>query len=124
MPAPKKPTTKKMIRMGLVGPGFIAAHHVDAVRRLGNVEVAAIAGSSIESARRKARAWHVPRASGDWRELTADPTIDVIHNTTPNHLHYDVSMAALRAGKHVVSDKPLAMTADECRELHDAAVAA
>jgi predicted dehydrogenase len=124
MPASKKPTTKTTIRMGLVGPGFIAAHHIDAVRRLGNVEVAAIAGSSLESARRKARAWHVPRASGDWRELIADPAIDVIHNTTPNHLHFDISMAALRAGKHVVSDKPLAMTAAQCRQLHDAALRA
>jgi len=113
-----------MIRMGLVGPGFIAAHHIDAVRRLGNVEVAAIAGSSVESARRKAREWNIGRASGDYRELTADPAIDVIHNTTPNHLHFEVSLAALRAGKHVVADKPLAMNAEQCRQLHDAALQA
>jgi predicted dehydrogenase len=113
-----------MIRMGLVGPGFIAAHHIDAVRRLGNVEVAAIAGSSVESARRKAHEWNIGRASGDYRELTGDPAIDVIHNTTPNHLHFEVSLAALRAGKHVVADKPLAMDAEQCRQLHDAAVQA
>jgi predicted dehydrogenase len=113
-----------MIRMGLVGPGFIAAHHIDAVRRLGNVEVAAIAGSSVESARRKAREWNIGRASGDYHELTGDPAIDVIHNTTPNHLHFEVSLAALRAGKHVVADKPLAMDAEQCRQLHDAAVQA
>ncbi|HKB53810.1 MAG TPA: Gfo/Idh/MocA family oxidoreductase, partial [Ramlibacter sp.] len=124
MAAPRKSPANKTIRMGLVGPGFIAAHHIDAVRRLGNVEVAAIAGSSIESARRKAREWHVPRACGDWRELTDDPGIDVVHNTTPNHLHFDVSMAALRAGKHVVADKPLAMTASQCRQLLDAALRA
>jgi predicted dehydrogenase len=110
--------------MGLIGPGFIAAHHIDAVRRLGNVEVAAIAGSSFESARRKAREWNIARASGDYRELTGDPAIDVIHNTTPNHLHFEVSLAALRAGKHVVADKPLAMDAEQCRQLHDAAVQA
>jgi predicted dehydrogenase len=123
MTLPKKPASS-MIRMGLVGPGFIAAHHIDAVRRLGNVEIVAIAGSNIESARRKAREWNIGRASGDWRELAADPGIDVIHNTTPNHLHFDVSMAALRAGKHVVSDKPLAMDAEQCRQLCDAAVQA
>jgi len=110
--------------MGLIGPGFIAAHHIDAVRRLGNVEVAAIAGSTFESARRKAREWNIARASGDYRELTGDPAIDVIHNTTPNHLHFEVSLAALRAGKHVVADKPLAMDAEQCRQLHDAAVQA
>jgi len=103
MAPPKKNPAKTTIRMGLVGPGFIAAQHIDAVRRLGNVEIAAIAGSNIASARRKAREWHVPRASGDYRELTDDPGIDVIHNTTPNHLHFDVSMAALRACKHVVN---------------------
>ena len=124
MPAPRKPNRNATIRMGLVGPGFIAAHHIDAVRRLGNVEVAAIAGSSLDAARRKAREWHVARASGDWRELVVDPGIDVVHNTTPNHLHFAVSMAALRAGKHVVSDKPLAMTSAQCRELHDAALQA
>ena len=112
------------IGMGLVGPGFIAAHHLDAVRRLGNVDIVAIAGSSIESARRKAREWHVGRAYGDYRELIGDPLIDVIHTTTPNHLHFDVSMAALRAGKHVVSDKPLALNADQSRQLCDAAVKA
>jgi len=124
MAASRKPLAKTMIRMGLVGPGFIAAHHVDAVRRLGNVEVAAIAGSNVESAQSKAREWNVGRACGDYRELTSDPGIDVIHNTTPNHLHFDVSMAALLAGKHVVSDKPLAMDAEQCRQLHDAALRA
>src|SRR5207302_1240425 len=94
------------------------------VRRLGNVEVAAIAGSSLDSARRKAREWHVPRACADYRELTDDAGIDVIHNTTPNHLHFEVTLAALRAGKHVVADKPLAMDAEQCRQLHAAAVQA
>ena len=119
-----KPTRTRRINMGLVGPGFIAAHHIDAVRRLGFVDVVAIAGSSLESAQRKAGEWNVERAYGDWRKLIADPRIEVVHNTTPNHLHYDVSMAALRAGKHVVSDKPLAMNADQCGELYEAALRA
>lgn len=121
IPATIRPVT---IRMGLVGPGFIAAHHLDAVRRLCNVEVVAIAGSSTAAAQHKAREWNVGDAYGDYRELIADPRIDVVHNTTPNHLHFDVSMAALRAGKHVVSDKPLAINAEQCRLLCEAAVAA
>jgi predicted dehydrogenase len=56
--------------------------------------------------------------------LIADPDIQVIHNTTPNHLHLPVTLAALQAGKHVISDKPLALNAEEGRELRDAAVAA
>lgn len=110
--------------MGLVGPGFIAAHHLDAVRRLGNVEVVGIAGSSLESAKKRARELNAGQAYAGYRELLADPAVHVVHNTTPNHLHREVSLAALRAGKHVISDKPLAATMREARELYEAARAA
>src|ERR1700710_2908201 len=114
----------KKIGMGLIGPGFIAAHHIDAVRRLGDVDVIAIAGSSQKSADAKAKEYKVDRAYGDFQALIADPDIHVIHNTTPNYLHLPVTMAILKAGKHVISDKPLAMNAVEGRQLRDAAVAA
>ena len=107
--------------MGLVGPGFIAAQHIEAVRRLGDVEVLALAGSSLESARRRAAEWHVERAYGDYRELVADPDVDVVHNTTPNYLHLEVSLAALAAGKHVISDKPLSDSVQHSRTLWEAA---
>jgi predicted dehydrogenase len=114
----------KKIGMGLVGPGFVAAHHLDAVRRLGDVDIIAIAGSSQESAEKKARAYKVDRAYADYKALITDPDIQVVHNTTPNHLHLPVTMAALQAGKHVISDKPLALNAAEGRRLRDAALAA
>ena len=114
----------KKIGMGLIGPGFVAGHHIDAVRRLGDVEVVAIAGSSQESADKKAGQYKVDRAYGDFHALIADPDVQVIHNTTPNYLHLPVTMAALEAGKHVISDKPLAMNAAEGRRLRDAAAAA
>ena len=111
----------KKLGMGLVGPGFIAAHHLDAVRRLGNVEIVGIAGSSLASATRRARELDAGRAFASYHELLADPGVQVVHNTTPNHLHREVSLAALRAGKHVISDKPLAANARESRELFEAA---
>jgi predicted dehydrogenase len=111
----------KRLKMGLIGPGFIAAQHIEAVRRLGDVEVLALAGSSRESARKRAAEWNVERAYGDYRELLADPDIDVVHNTTPNHLHLEVSLAALAARKHVISDKPLSDSAQHSRALWDAA---
>lgn len=114
----------KKIGMGLIGPGFVAAHHLDAVRRLGDVDIVAIAGSSQRSTEKKAQAYKVDRAYGDYKSLIADPDVHVIHNTTPNHLHLPVIMAALEAGKHVISDKPLALNADEGRRLRDAAIAA
>jgi predicted dehydrogenase len=117
-------TPHKRIGMGLVGPGFIATQHIEAVRRLGYVDVVAIAGSSLVSAERKAEQYGVDRAYGSWAELIADPDIDVVHNTTPNHLHLPVSLAVLAAGKHVISDKPLALNAGECRLLCEAAAKA
>ncbi len=114
----------KRIGMGLVGVGFIGPHHLEAVRRLGFVDVVGVADSSEASARRKADALGVPKAYASYEALVADPDIHVVHNTTPNALHYPVTMAAIKAGKHVVSDKPLAMTSAQARELLDAATAA
>jgi predicted dehydrogenase len=113
--------TARRLGMGLVGPGFVGAHHIDAVRRLGFVDVVAVAGSSEATAARKAQALGVPRWYGSYEALAADPDVDVVHNTTPNHLHTPVIMAALARGKHVISDKPLAVTAPEARALLDAA---
>ncbi len=114
----------KRIGMGLIGPGFVAAHHIDAVRRIGDVDVVAIAGSSEASAQKKAKEYKVDRAYGDYKALIADPDVQVIHNTTPNYLHLPVVMAALAAGKHVISDKPLALTPEEARTMRDAALKA
>ncbi len=111
----------KRIGMGLVGPGFVGAHHIDAVRRLGFVDVVAVAASNDASARRKADALGVPKAYGSFEALVADPDVHVVHNTTPNYLHVPVILAALAHGKHVISDKPLAMTAADARVLLDAA---
>ncbi len=113
----------KTLGMGLIGPGFVAAHHIDAVRRLGDVEVVAISGSTQQSASRKAREFKVSRAYHNFQELVDDPDVHVVHNTTPNYLHFPVTMAALAAGKHVISDKPLAMDSEQACQLRDAAIA-
>ena len=111
----------KRIGMGIVGAGFVGPHHLDAVRRLGFVDVVAIAGSSEASAKKKADQLYVPRAYGSFEALLNDPDVQVVHNATPNYLHFPVNMAAIAKGKHVVSDKPLAMTAAEAKQLVDAA---
>src|SRR3954468_13299882 len=111
----------KRVGMGLVGAGFVGPHHVDAVRRLGYVDIVAVAGSSKETARAKADALDVDKAYGSYQELLDDPAVQVVNNATPNHLHYAVNAAAIAKGKHVVSDKPLGMTAAEAKTLLDAA---
>src|ERR1044072_1709137 len=105
------------IGMGLVGAGFVGPHHIDAVRRLGYVDVVAVAGSSEVSARAKAASLGVRKGYGSYQELLDDPDVQVVHNATPNHLHYEVTSAALAKGKHVVSDKPLAMTSAQAKRL-------
>jgi predicted dehydrogenase len=110
--------------MGLVGPGFVGRHHIDAVRRLGFVDVVAVAASSESSARKKADELGVPRAYGGYEALAADPDVHVVHNTTPNHLHEAVILAALAHNKHIVSDKPLATSAATAQRLYDAAIRA
>src|SRR5690349_1546158 len=113
----------KRIKMGIVGAGFVGPHHIDAVRRLGFVDVVGIAGSNDASAAAKAKALGVPKSYGGYEALLDDPDIQVVHNATPNYLHYPVNAAAIAKGKHVVSDKPLAMTAAEAKQLLDQAKA-
>jgi predicted dehydrogenase len=103
--------------MGLVGAGFVGPHHVDAVRRLGYVDIVAVAGSNEASGRQKAELVGARRGYGSYQALIDDPEVQVVHNATPNHLHYEVTSAALARGKHVVSDKPLAMTAAQSKKL-------
>ena len=103
----------------LVGTGFIAAVHVDALRRL-CVEVLGVVGSSPDRAAEAG----LGNVYGSLGELLEDDRIDVLHLTTPNHLHYPQVKQALAAGKHVVCEKPLALTAAESRELVELADAA
>ena len=94
------------LRAGVVGTGFIGVVHVDALRRLG-VEVAGVVGSTPErAAAKRTSAPGVRELRGDARRRA----VDVVHLTTPNHLHYPQVKQALAAGKHVVCEKPLAMT--------------
>ena len=107
--------------MGIVGAGFVGPHHVDAVRRLGYVDVIAVAGSSQASAEKKAEVIGAKKAYGSYQALLDDPDVQVVHNATPNYLHFPVNAAAIAKGKHVISDKPLAMTAAEAKTLLDQA---
>jgi predicted dehydrogenase len=100
----------------VVGTGFIGVVHVEALRRLG-VQVHGVVGSSHERAAERARQAGLPPAYDSFEAMLADPRVDVVHVTSPNHLHHQHASAALRANKHVVCEKPLAMTSAESAEL-------
>ena len=105
------------ITAGIIGTGFIGPAHVEAGRRLGNVEFLGLAEAGEELASEKAAAMSIPRSYGNYQDLLADPDVQVIHNCTPNHLHFEVNRDILAAGKHVISEKPLAMNTTESQEL-------
>ncbi|MBA2641487.1 MAG: Gfo/Idh/MocA family oxidoreductase [Actinobacteria bacterium] len=96
----------------VVGTGFIGVVHVDALRRLG-VEVLGVVGSSPERARAKG----IAPVYDSLEAVLADKRVDVVHLTSPNNLHYPQAKQVLAAGKHVVCEKPLAVTAEESADL-------
>jgi len=109
----------KKIKVGVIGAGFIGPLHIESLRRLGFVEVVALATSGEETAKSKSQALSIPRAYGDWRDLIEDEEIQVVQITSPNYLHFPQAKAALQAGKHVVCDKPLTISPEESKELVD-----
>jgi predicted dehydrogenase len=100
-------------RVAVVGTGFIGVVHVEALRRLG-IEVVGVVGSSPERARAKPG---LPPAFDSFDAMLADDRVEVVHLTTPNHVHYPQVKAVLAAGKHCVCEKPLALTSEQSAEL-------
>jgi predicted dehydrogenase len=104
------------IGAAVIGTGFIGTVHVEALRKIG-VQVRGVLGSTPERGAARADALGVGRAYASLDEILADPSVDVVHVTSPNPLHVPQASAILSAGKHVVCEKPLAMTAAESAAL-------
>ena len=111
-----KQLTKQTIGVGVAGTGFIGPAHVEGLHRNG-IRVLGLLGSTKEKAESKAAELGIPRAYTSLEEMLADPAVDIVHLATPNHLHHPHARAALLAGKHVVCEKPLAMTSTQSAEL-------
>jgi predicted dehydrogenase len=107
----------KKIKVAIFGTGFMGRVHTESLRRLGNVEVVGIAGSTTERARKFADEVGIEWATGDYRELLEDPDIRAVHICSPNELHYEMTMRSLERGKHVMCEKPLASTIDEAHDM-------
>src|SRR5271170_2797395 len=107
----------KILRTALIGTGFMGQVHAENLRRLGNIEIAAVAGSDAEKAREFGQRIGVERAAGDYQDLIEDPSIDALHVLTPNALHHRMCRGALLGGKHVLCEKPFTVSVEEAREL-------
>ena len=117
----------KHLRIGLIGTGFMGKTHLWSVQNLPffyrtadmeyTAEVAAVCGSSLLKAQDFAETFGIPQSVATPEEIIADPQIDVVDICTPNPLHFDVAKAAIEAGKAVLCEKPLTVTAAEADEL-------
>jgi predicted dehydrogenase len=108
---------RKLLHVGVIGGGLSGTAHVRALRRTGLAASVTLAGSSRASAEAARRRLDVDAVTDDYRRLLADDGIDVVHVCVPNDLHAEVIAAAFEAGKHVIAEKPLAVTSAEADEL-------
>ncbi len=107
----------KKHRVAVIGTGYIGAVHCEQLMRLPNVVLAGVADKNPRLASEAAQRFGVEKIYKNTEEVIADRTINVIHNCTPNNLHYEINRQALEAGKQVFSEKPLALSAKESSKL-------
>ncbi|KAB8312867.1 gfo/Idh/MocA family oxidoreductase [Erwinia endophytica] len=120
---------KARLNIGLIGSGFMGQAHADAYHRVAMMYpdlpkrpcLYALADQNQPLAQQNADRFGAEKAYGNWRDLVNDPRVDVVDITSPNHLHYDMALAAMAAGKHVYCEKPLAVSAEQAREMVEAA---
>jgi predicted dehydrogenase len=118
VPAGVRPASE--IGAAVIGGGFIGTVHVEALRRLG-VHVHGLLASSPERSADRARQLGVEQGYGSLEEMLGDDRVEVVHVTSPNHLHHPQVQRILESGRHVVCEKPLAMTAEESADLAERA---
>jgi predicted dehydrogenase len=110
----------KKVVWGVLGTARIGTEKViPAMQRSGCCEVRAIASRSVAAARDAAATLGISVAYGSYDELLADPAIEAVYNPVPNHLHVPLTLRAAAAGKHVLCEKPLALSAEEARRLRE-----
>lgn len=117
--------------VGLIGTGFMGRAHALAFHNARTtfelpvqLRLAALADADAARAEQCARAWGFEHSHADWQQLVSDPSVQLVAITTPNHLHFPMAMAAIEAGKAVYCEKPLAVSLQQAREMHQAAEAA
>ncbi len=111
----------KILNWGLLSTAKINRALINPLTASKRTRLLAVASRSISSAEAYAHEWKIPRAHGSYEALLADPEVDVIYNSLPNHLHAEWTIKALHAGKHVLCEKPFALTLAEADAMSQAA---
>lgn len=112
------------LRWGIMGPGGIAATFAAAVQTHTEQKLVAVASRSLDRAHDFAKTWNISNAYGDYAEMLANPDVDVVYIATQQHVHRDLALQSIAAGKHLLIEKPFAMNGAEAREIVAAARAA
>ena len=107
--------------VGVIGCGMISGNHFHALEKLENVALRAVCDIDEEKLQKAMEAQHVDGCA-DWRDLISRDDIDAVHICVPHHLHAEISIAALRAGKHVLCEKPMGVSLREARAMEAAAL--
>jgi predicted dehydrogenase len=122
-------TVARTVRIGMLGYGFMGRCHTNAFRTIDymypsigvQTQLATICGRSEATVRQRAEEYGFERGCADWREITNDSAIDLFDNCGPDPVHVEPTIAALSAGKHVICEKPLAVSLTDARRMRDAA---
>ena len=115
------PRTAPALGWGVLGTGWIAERFVGSLQAHSNQQVVAVGSRSRGTAEQFARRFGIARAHAGYPELVADPDVDVVYVATPHNAHLEGALLALEAGKHTLVEKPLALNADEARQIAAAA---
>ncbi len=125
MPTPRTPDSMEApaLRWGVIGPGWIAERFIGSLQRHTRQRVVAIGSRDLGRSTAFAGRFGIEHAHGSYEELFADPDVDVVYIATPHNAHYPCALASLRAGKHTLVEKPLALNATQATELAELAAA-
>ena len=113
------PSARVAWRWGVVGPGGIAARFADGLALVDDGVITAVASRSVERAQAFGSRYDIPARYSDVRALLDDPDVDIVYVATPSARHVDDTIAALDAGKHVLCEKPLALSANQATRMVD-----
>ena len=107
----------KKIKAGIIGSGFMGAAHAEALQRIGGVEIVGVSSNDDKSLKEITSKYDIEKKYNEWKDLIEDNDIQVVHNCTPNHLHFEINKEVIKAGKHIISEKPLTVNSKQSQQL-------